>query len=65
MTTKPKICRECGLSKRNVIANMYYIGGQGYVLCDECQECLDTKWKESGEAVRKLQESVEEFKGII
>lgn len=52
-------CVNCGHTGDNLIGNYYWVGGQGYVLFFECQDCLDVCWEESQKACKALKVAIE------
>jgi len=47
-------CVNCGHTGDDLVGNYYWIGGQGYVLVYECQNCLNASWEASQKACEAL-----------
>ncbi len=54
-------CNVCDKNKRKDEGrfNSEYVGGKGMVSVFECFDCIDRRWEESAEAVRKLKNRLE------
>jgi len=57
-TTEIHTCCECGKTGPGMVANYYYVGGQGDILVYECEDCINDRLQASQKAVQALKMSM-------
>ena len=56
---KEPICCDCGEHKPDMVSEQAYVGGIGYVMVYECEECREKRLRDSTRGVNILRKVME------